>query len=287
LVTGTIYTSTTPIVDAGATALAVAAAALNAYSGPGGISPARRPGGLDVALAANNKVPCVGLCTPGDLGGRTLRPGIYYSNAAGASASYQIIGANDLILDARATRMRYGSFRWIPRFVVSAPTGPLVTVARTVQLIGGAQAKNVFWYVPAGAVINTGSNMVGTIISTASTTLGTSDVRVSPIPASGITRLNGRVLVLGAQATMVNTRITGAVRLEATKQWPAESSLPVFMPESRRQQFPKPHGEKHEISKSSGTLGLVAFAGHRRPICSGAGVRLVRRAQRWPIKGEN
>jgi hypothetical protein len=88
--------------------------------------------------------------------------------------------------------------------LVSAPAGPVATIARTVQLIGNAQAKNVFWYVPAGATINTGSNMVGTIISNASTTFGTS-TGANPVI---ITTLNGRALVTGgAGATLVNTHI--------------------------------------------------------------------------------
>jgi hypothetical protein len=90
--------------------------------------------------------------------------------------------------------------------LVSSPTGPLLTVPRTVQPINGAQAKNVFWHAPGGATINTGSNMVGTIISNASITFGTSDTR-DPPPATAITTLNGRALVLSAGATLVNTQI--------------------------------------------------------------------------------
>jgi hypothetical protein len=146
----------------------------------------------------------VGAPAADQLGGRTLAPGIYYSNAAGASASYQITGANDLILDAGGNANAVWVFQMDSTLLVSAPAGPVATIARTVQLIGNAQAKNVFWYVPAGATINTGSNMVGTIISNASTTFGTS-TGANPVI---ITTLNGRALVTGgAGATLVNTHI--------------------------------------------------------------------------------
>lgn len=194
LVTGTIFSS-------GATATAVAAAALNAFSGPGGLSPAVRPGGLDVRT--NSLVGAGGL--PDELGGRTLAPGIYYSGAGGVP-SYQIT-TGDLTLDAQGNANAVWVFQVDSTLLVSAPTGPLLTTPRTVLPINGAQAKNVFWYVPAGATINTGSNMVGTIISSATTTFGTSDTRINPLPAGAITTLDGRALVLSAGATMVNTHI--------------------------------------------------------------------------------
>jgi hypothetical protein len=191
----------TGTITSGGASAAAQAAALNAYSGPGGLSPAARPGGLDVTV---NTQAVVGAPAADQLGGRTLAPGIYYSNAAGASASYQITGANDLILDAGGNANAVWVFQMDSTLLVSAPAGPVATIARTVQLIGNAQAKNVFWYVPAGATINTGSNMVGTIISNASTTFGTS-TGANPVI---ITTLNGRALVTGgAGATLVNTHI--------------------------------------------------------------------------------
>ena len=71
---------------------------------------------------------------------------------------------------------------------------------RAVLLTNGAKAKNVFWYVPGGATINTGSAMVGTMISDASITFGTAG---NTIP----TTLEGRALVMTAGATMATTTV--------------------------------------------------------------------------------
>ena len=73
-----------------------------------------------------------------------------------------------------------------------------------VLLVNGAQAKNVFWYVPAGATIGTGSTMVGTLLSDASITLSTTGG--SP-PTAVLTTLNGRAIALTAGVTMTNTVI--------------------------------------------------------------------------------
>jgi hypothetical protein len=191
-VTGTIFASDVPIADGGATAAAAAAAALVAYNS---LSPAARPGGLNVVT--NSQVGAGGL--PGELGGRTLAPGIYYSGAGGV-ASYQIT-TGDLTLDAAGNANAVWVFQVDSTLLVSTPTGPVLTVPRTVQLINGAQPKNVFWYVPAGATINTGSNMVGIMISNGSITFGSS-TGGNPVI---VTRLEGRALVLVAGATMVNT----------------------------------------------------------------------------------
>jgi hypothetical protein len=141
-----------------------------------------------------------------DLGGRTLAPGVYYSVAGpGAPAGYQITTGN-LTLDAQGNANAVWIFQTAVgtgTLLVSTPAGPLLTVPRTVNLINGAQAKNVFWYVPAGATINTGSRMVGTMISNASITFGTA---TGAAPKT-ITTLDGRALVMAAGATMVNTVI--------------------------------------------------------------------------------
>jgi hypothetical protein len=81
--------------------------------------------------------------------------------------------------------------------VVGAPGAP-----RSVILIGGAQAKNVYWQVGSAATINAagGGTMVGTIIAQAGVTFSTAGVTT-------ITTLNGRALGLSASVTMVNTVI--------------------------------------------------------------------------------
>jgi hypothetical protein len=194
LVTGTIFASDAPTTTGDTTAAAAAAAALVAYNN---LSPAAQPGGLDVRTHSL----VGGGGSANELGGRTLAPGIYRST----TGDYQIT-TGDLTLEGNANAVWV--FQMDSTLLVSSPTGPLLTVPRTVRLIGGALASNVFWYVGSAATINTGSYMVGTIISSATTTFGTSDTRVPPLPASAITTLIGRALVLNAGATMVNTVIT-------------------------------------------------------------------------------
>ena len=198
LVTGTIYASDAPIGDpagVGLTVKAAAAAALVAFNDLGG-----RAGGLAVEVAANNLV-IVGAPTAGELGGRTLAPGIYKSTPG----TYAITAGN-LTLDAQGNPNAVWVFQTAAdtgTLTVSTPAGPLPTSANKVLLINGAQAKNVFWYVPAGAVINTGSQMVGTMIANAAITFGTA-TGSNPVI---VTTLDGRALVLNAGATMVNTVI--------------------------------------------------------------------------------
>ena len=199
LVNGTIYASDAPVGGPAGVVGPAAAAALVAFNA---ISPASTPGGLDVTT--NSLVGAGGLAN--ELGGRTLAPGVYYSAAGpGAPAGYQIT-AGDLTLDAQGNANAVWIFQTAAgtgTLLVSSPTGPVLTVPRTVRLINGAQAKNVFWYVPAGAVINTGSHMVGTMIGNASITFGTA-TGANPVI---VTTLDGRALVLTAGATMVNTVI--------------------------------------------------------------------------------
>jgi Ice-binding-like len=73
---------------------------------------------------------------------------------------------------------------------------------RSVILVNGAQAKNVFWQVGSAATINPagGGTMVGTIIASAGVTFSTAS-------NAAITTLNGRALGLNASVTMVNTVI--------------------------------------------------------------------------------
>jgi hypothetical protein len=74
---------------------------------------------------------------------------------------------------------------------------------RSVLLVNGAQAKNVFWQVGTAATINGilgGGTMQGTIISQAGVSISTAGV-------AAVTTINGRALVLVGPVTMVNTVI--------------------------------------------------------------------------------
>ena len=167
MVNGRIYTA-----DEGKQALADARTAFNS------LSPSSLPGGTDPGA--------------GQLGGLTLTPGVYKA----ALGSFLITGA-DLTLDAQGNSNAVFVFQMASSLTVGAPGAP-----RTVNLINGAQAKNVFWQVGSAATINPagGGTMVGTIISYASTTFSTAG-------NAAVVTLNGRALALNASSTMVNTII--------------------------------------------------------------------------------
>jgi hypothetical protein len=203
LVNGLIYTLTAP---PGSVPGAVATQArIDALAAFNAISPASMPGGIDVSSLA--ECPSCGGAGggPDELAGRVLPPGVYFST----SGTYDIGGLGrptaNLTLDAGGD----ADAVWV--FQTAADTGTLnvgltgpATPATPIQvlLINGAQAKNVFWYVPAGATIGTGSTMVGTMLSDAAISISTTGG--SP-PTATITTLNGRALSLTAGVTMTNT----------------------------------------------------------------------------------
>ena len=179
LVTGRIYTA--PPFPGTATSFAIAAQGLidatNAYNS---ISPASRPGGTDPGA--------------GELGGLTLAPGVYKS----ASGSFKITNGN-LTLDG----MGNPNAEWIFQSGTSLTVGVAgPTGARSVILINGASAKNVYWYVGSAATINGagGGIMVGTILTSAGLTFSTAGNAVQTV-------LNGRAVSLNASVTMVNTTV--------------------------------------------------------------------------------
>jgi hypothetical protein len=128
------------------------------------------------------------------LGGLTLPPGVYKS----ASGTFNISSGN-LTLNAMGDPNAEWIFQTAAGLTVgvAGPTG-----AKSVLLINGAQAKNVYWYVGSAAVINGagGGVMTGTIISSAGITFSTAGNTVQTV-------LNGRAISLNASVTLVNTTI--------------------------------------------------------------------------------
>ncbi|QIH37482.1 DUF3494 domain-containing protein [Flavobacterium sp. Sr18] len=147
------------------------------------ISPASKPGGSDQGS--------------GELGALTLAPGTYKS----ASGAYKITNG-DLTLDAQGNPNAVWYFQAESSLTVGSPAS-----SRSVKLIGGALAKNVYWYVGSTAVINYagGGVMVGNIIAEEGVTLS------SPANSTTLvgqeTVLNGRAISLISSVTMVNTII--------------------------------------------------------------------------------
>lgn len=178
-VSGRIHTA--PPAPGSATSEAIATQGLlDANAAYLSISPAQKPGGVDPGA--------------GELGNLTLAPGVYKS----AGATFKISNG-DLTLDAKGDPNAVWIFQTAAGLTVgiAGPTG-----AKSVKLINGGQAKNVFWYVGTSAVINGagGGVMTGTIIASAGVTFSTAGNAAQTV-------LNGRAISLVASVTMVNTTI--------------------------------------------------------------------------------
>ncbi|HCL06745.1 MAG TPA: hypothetical protein DHW64_12650 [Chitinophagaceae bacterium] len=178
-VTGGIFTA--PPAPGTAVSFTKATLALSdATTAYNSISPASKPGGIDPGA--------------GELGGLTLAPGIYKS----ASGTFKISNGN-LVLDAKGDPNAVWIFQTDAGLTVgiAGPAG-----ARSVTMINGGLAKNVFWYVGSSAIINGagGGIMSGNILAAQGVTFSTAGNAVQTV-------LNGRALSLNASVTMVNTTI--------------------------------------------------------------------------------
>lgn len=126
----------------------------------------------------------------GQLGGLVLAPAVY--TAAGGTFN---LTSGNLTLDGQGN----SNAVWVFQSAAALTVG-LSATPRSVTLINGAQAKNVFWKVGSAARIEDGSSMVGTIIAPAGVTISTAGQATQ-------TTLVGRALSLTASVTMVNTTI--------------------------------------------------------------------------------
>jgi hypothetical protein len=93
----------------------------------------------------------------GNVGGRTLAPGLYKS-----TSSLQI-SSGDLTLDAKGDANAV--------FIFQIASTLTTTSGRHVILSGGAQAKNIFWQVGSSATLGTTTIFKGTIMANQSITL--------------------------------------------------------------------------------------------------------------------
>jgi Ice-binding-like len=117
----------------------------------------------------------------GDLGGRTLAPGLYKS-----TSTLAITG--DLTLDANGDPNAV--------FIFQVGSGLTVATGGRVVLSGGAKAANVFWQVGSSATLGTYSALKGTVMAYASITI-----------ATGAT-LDGRALAQHAAVTLDTNAVT-------------------------------------------------------------------------------
>ena len=107
-------------------------------------SPAQLPGGINAGA---------------ELGGQTLVAGVYVS----PSGAYDITSV-DLTLNGGPNDV------WVFQMASTLTVG----VGREVILIGGAQARNIFWQVGSSATLGTSSDFRGTIMAYASITMNAS-----------------------------------------------------------------------------------------------------------------
>jgi len=111
---------------------------------------------LTTAYNALAGLACGTTVTPADVGGRTLAPGVYC-----VASSLAVTGT--VTLDGQGN----------PNALFVFQMGSTLTTGTTanVTLIGGAQAKNVYWQVGSSATLGTGTTFRGTIVALTSITL--------------------------------------------------------------------------------------------------------------------
>ena len=116
-----------------------------------------------------------------DLGGQTLAPGVYQ-----AASAMSLTGT--VTLDAGGDQSAV--------FIFQAGSTLITASSSSVNLIGGAQACNVFWQVGSSATLGTTTSFVGTILALTSASLDT-----------GAT-LQGRVFARNGAVTLDDNVIT-------------------------------------------------------------------------------
>ena len=100
--------------------------------------------------------PCGTVVTPADLGGRTLAPGIYC-----VASSMAVTGTVTLDGQGNANAV------WVFQMGSTLTTSTGANIA----LIGGAQARNVWWQVGSSATLGTGTTFRGNILALTTITL--------------------------------------------------------------------------------------------------------------------
>jgi hypothetical protein len=153
---------------------------------------------LDLTTAYNNamgRTNCP-VAVAGNIGGRTLGPGLYRSTSSLA------ISSGDLTLDA------HGHSRAV--FVFQITTKFTMTSGRAVILSGGAQAKNIFWAVGSSASLGSTAVLFGNILAHKSISLATGAV----LHGKALARI-GAVTLEGNTITKIASKSIAAIVSES------------------------------------------------------------------------
>ncbi len=169
------------------------------------------------------------IVSDGELGGKTLAPGLYRS----APGSFGITNS-DLTLDAQGDVNAVWLFQ-MPSSTLTVGNG------RQVILAGGAQSKNIFWQVGSSATIGTTSVMKGTIMADQSITLNTG------------ASLNGRALARIAAVTLNGNIITRPDIIVSVKNDKAPASFTLS------QNYPNPFNPVTHIEYGVAKPGMISL----------------------------
>jgi hypothetical protein len=133
--------------------------------------------------AAGRSAGAIGIA--GNLGGKTLAPGVY------KSTSSLEISSGDLTLDAKGNANAV--------FIFEMGSTLVTTVGRKVILAGGARAANIIWQVGSSATLGVSSVFKGNILAMASITVNTgASVEGRLLARTGAVTLDSNVAVMPA-----------------------------------------------------------------------------------------
>jgi hypothetical protein len=192
--TGFVVLAGTTVASTGATSISgdVGVSPGNSVSGfpPGTISGTTHSADAEAVDAKNDLSSAYGNAaarstTPfsvsGNIGGRTLAPGLYRSTGT------LDVSSGDLTLDGRGNANAVFIFQIASTFTVSD--------SRHIILTGGMKAANVFWQVGGSATLGAGADVKGTILANESITLGAGTTLVGrALARSGSVTLNANTI---------------------------------------------------------------------------------------------
>jgi hypothetical protein len=139
---------------------------------------------LDLTTAYNAAMGLVKnpIAVAGNLGGRTLAPGLYKSTSGLA------VSSGDLTLDGHGNKNAVWVFQMAATFNM--------TTGRKVILTNGARPRNIFWAVGSSATLGTGCTFYGTLLAHQSISLATGTAMIGRALARiGAVTMQGNTIV--------------------------------------------------------------------------------------------